>query len=107
MVEEVLIRHRVKYTLEWFISGHPFLTAPGELSAAAARAVEENLKITPKLSTSGGTSDGRFIAPLGAQVVELGVINESIHKVNEGVKIADIDGLHRIYYRMLELLLAA
>lgn len=107
MVEEVLIRHRVKYTLEWFISGHPFLTVPGALSAAAARAVEENLKITPKLSTSGGTSDGRFIAPLGAQVVELGVINESIHKVNESVKIADIDALHRIYYRMLELLLAA
>jgi succinyl-diaminopimelate desuccinylase len=106
LVEEVLSRHRVKHTLEWFISGYPFLTAPGTLSAAAARAVQEQVQITPKLSTSGGTSDGRFIAPMGAQVVELGVINESIHKVNESVKVADLDALHRIYYRTLELLLA-
>jgi succinyl-diaminopimelate desuccinylase len=106
LVEEVLSRHRVKHTLEWFISGYPFLTAPGTLSAAAARAVQEQVQITPKLSTSGGTSDGRFIAPMGAQVVELGVINESIHKVNESVKVADLDALHRIYYRTLDLLLA-
>jgi succinyl-diaminopimelate desuccinylase len=107
LVEEVLHRHRVKHTLEWFISGYPFLTAPGALSDAAARAVREQVEITPKLSTSGGTSDGRFIAPMGAQVVELGVINESIHKVNESVKVADLDALHRIYCRTLELLLAS
>jgi succinyl-diaminopimelate desuccinylase len=106
IVEEILQRHRVKYSLEWFISGHPFLTVPGTLSQAASRAVHEQLKINPKLTTGGGTSDGRFIAPLGAQVIELGVINESIHKVNECVKVADIDGLHRIYRRTLELLLA-
>jgi len=105
-VEELLRRHRVKYTLEWFVSGYPFLTVPGELSEAASRAVREQLQITPKLSTGGGTSDGRFIAPMGAQVIEVGVINESIHKVNECVRVADIDGLHRIYYRTLELLLA-
>jgi len=64
------------------------------------------MQVTPQLSTSGGTSDGRFIAPMGAQVIELGVINESIHKVNECVRIADIDGLQRIYRRTLELLLA-
>jgi succinyl-diaminopimelate desuccinylase len=105
-VEEILQRHRVKYSLEWFISGQPFLTAPGALSQAAARAVQEQLHISPKLTTGGGTSDGRFIAPMGAQVIELGVINESIHKVNECVRVADIDSLHRIYLRTLELLLA-
>jgi succinyl-diaminopimelate desuccinylase len=106
VVEELLRRHRVKYSLEWFISGYPFLTVPGELSAAATRAVQEQLQVTPKLSTGGGTSDGRFIAPMGAQVIELGVINATIHKVNESVRIADIDGLHRIYHHILELLLA-
>ncbi|HEY0800412.1 MAG TPA: succinyl-diaminopimelate desuccinylase [Steroidobacteraceae bacterium] len=106
-VEEILQRHRVKYTLEWFISGHPFLTVPGTLSQAAARAVEEQLRIIPKLTTGGGTSDGRFIAPMGAQVIELGVINESIHKVNECVRVADLDRLHAVYRRTLELLLVS
>jgi succinyl-diaminopimelate desuccinylase len=106
VVENLLKRHHVKYTLDWFVSGYPFLTAPGELSEAATRAVQEQTQITPKLSTGGGTSDGRFIAPMGAQVIELGVINETIHKVNECVRVADIDRLHRIYVRTLELLLA-
>jgi succinyl-diaminopimelate desuccinylase len=106
MVEEILTRHRVKHTLEWFISGHPFLTQPGTLSQAAMQAVQEQLQIKPKLTTGGGTSDGRFIAPMGAQVIELGVINESIHKVNECVRVEDIDRLHSIYRRTLELLLA-
>jgi succinyl-diaminopimelate desuccinylase len=106
IVEEILTRHRVKHTLEWFISGHPFLTQPGTLSQAAMQAVQEQLHIEPKLTTGGGTSDGRFIAPMGAQVIELGVINESIHKVNECVKVEDIDRLHSIYRRTLELLLA-
>ena len=107
VVAEILGRHEVKHTLEWFISGYPFLTVPGELSKAATRAVQEQLHITPKLSTGGGTSDGRFIAPMGAQVIELGVINETIHKVNECVRVADIDALHRLYVRTLELLLAS
>jgi len=105
-VAQILARHQVKYTLDWFISGYPFLTVPGELSEAVTRAVQEQLQITPKLSTGGGTSDGRFIAPMGAQVIEVGVINQTIHKVNECVRVADIDGLHRIYARTLELLLA-
>jgi succinyl-diaminopimelate desuccinylase len=105
-VEGILARHRVNYSLEWFVSGNPFLTAPGRLSSAAMRAVQELLEVTPKLSTAGGTSDGRFIAPMGAQVIELGVINETIHKVNECVRVDDIDRLHRIYFRTLELLLA-
>jgi succinyl-diaminopimelate desuccinylase len=107
VVEELLRRHRVRHSLEWFVSGLPFLTVPGELSQAAIRAAQEQLQITPKLSTSGGTSDGRFIAPMGAQVIEIGVINETIHKVNECVLVADIDRLHRIYHRTLELLLGS
>ncbi len=106
VVESLLQRHAVKYSLEWFVSGYPFLTVPGELSAAASRAVQEQLQITPKLSTGGGTSDGRFIAPMGAQVIELGVVNETIHKVNECVRVADIERLHALYLRILELLLA-
>lgn len=105
-VEGILRQHKVDYSLDWFISGYPFLTAPGVLSDATSRAIQEQLRITPKLSTGGGTSDGRFIAPTGAQVIELGVINESIHKVNECVLVADIDRLRQVYRRTLELLLA-
>jgi succinyl-diaminopimelate desuccinylase len=104
-VEEILKRHRVKYPLEWFISGQPFITEAGALSQAVMRAIQEHLNLVPKLSTGGGTSDGRFIAPMGAQVLELGVVNESIHKVNESVRVADIDKLHAVYRRTLELLL--
>jgi succinyl-diaminopimelate desuccinylase len=104
-VESILNRHRVKYTLEWFISGHPFFTRPGKLSGTASRAVHDITGLTPALSTGGGTSDGRFIAPTGAEVVELGVVNASIHKVNEHVRVEDIDTLRRIYLRVMELLL--
>jgi succinyl-diaminopimelate desuccinylase len=105
-VEAILNRHKINYSLEWYVSGYPFFTPPGRLSAAACRAVEEQLQRVPKLSTGGGTSDGRFIAPLGAQVIELGVVNETIHKVNECVRVEDIERLRRIYVRTLELLLA-
>ncbi len=104
-VERILEQHRVNYSLEWFISGYPFLTVPGTLSEAATRAVQEELQITPKLSTGGGTSDGRFIAPMGAQVIELGVVNATIHKANECVRVADIERLRGLYRRTLELLL--
>ncbi len=104
-VERILEQHRVNYSLEWFISGYPFLTGPGTLSDAATRAVQEELQITPKLSTGGGTSDGRFIAPMGAQVIELGVVNATIHKANECVRVADIERLRGLYRRTLELLL--
>jgi succinyl-diaminopimelate desuccinylase len=105
-VESLLQRHGVKYSLEWFVSGYPFLTVPGELSQAVSRAVQDQLQITPKLSTGGGTSDGRFIAPMGAQVIELGVVNQTIHKVDECVSVADIERLHALYLRILELLLS-
>ena len=96
----------MRYTLEWYVSGEPFYTAPGKLSAAVSAAVESVSGLRPKLTTGGGTSDGRFIAPLGAEVVELGVIGESIHKVNECVRVADIDRLHRMYVNVLVNLLA-
>ena len=104
-VLEVLDRHQVKYSLEWFVSGLPFLTRPGTLTAAVVAAVRETLGREPQLSTTGGTSDGRFIAPTGAQVVELGVINSTIHKVNECVRVDDIDALSLAYERIMELLL--
>ena len=106
VVEGVLKKHGVRFTIEWYVSGEPFYTKPGVLSDAVTAAVSDVVGIRPKLSTGGGTSDGRFIAPLGAQVVELGVINASIHKVNESVRVEDIDTLHRMYFNTLRNLLA-
>jgi succinyl-diaminopimelate desuccinylase len=105
-VEEILRRHAVRYTLEWYVSGEPFYTPPGRLCAAVADAVAQVTGTPPQLSTGGGTSDGRFIAPLGAEVVELGVVNASIHKVNECVRVADLDALHTMYVNVLRNLLA-
>lgn len=105
-ITEIFNRHKVNYTLEWFVSGLPFFTPPGALSKAVVQAIQEKVKRTPELSTTGGTSDGRFIAPTGAQVVELGVLNASIHKVNENVRVDDVVTLSGIYERMLELMLA-
>lgn len=105
-VEDILRRHQVNFTLEWYVSGEPFYTPEGQLSQAVCQAVAAIAGKPPKLSTGGGTSDGRFIAALGAQIVELGVINASIHKVNEQVRAADIDALHRMYVGVLERLLA-
>ena len=104
-VEEILRRHGVRYTLEWYVSGEPFYTPPGLLCAAVGDAVAQVTGARPKLSTGGGTSDGRFIAPLGAEVVELGVLNASIHKVNECVRVTDIEALHRMYVNVLRRLL--
>ena len=105
-VTGILDRHGVKYTLDWFVSGLPFYTPPGVLSDAVVKAVRDVTGGEARLSTGGGTSDGRFIAPMGAQVVELGVVNQTIHKVNECVRVAEIDALSRTYRRVLELLLA-
>ena len=103
----ILDRHGVTYTMEWFVSGLPFLTRPGTLTAAVEQAVRETTGRTPEYSTTGGTSDGRFIAPTGAQVVEFGVINATIHKVNECVKVEDVETLSSTYERIMELLLAS
>ncbi len=104
-VESILERHKVRYTIEWYVSGEPFYTPPGPLSAAVAAAVQKTTGQTPALSTGGGTSDGRFIATLGTQVVELGVTNASIHKVNESVPVAELDALHGMYVEVLRQLL--
>jgi len=101
----LLNKHNLHYDLRWEHSGLPFLTEQGPLLSAACQAVQEITGTSCQLSTSGGTSDGRFIAPTGAQVLELGLINATIHKVNEGINIADLQMLSFIYQRMLELLL--
>ncbi len=105
-VEGILSKHKVRFTIEWYVSGEPFYTSPGALSAAAVGAIQDVTGRTPKLSTGGGTSDGRFIAPMGAQVVELGVTGTTLHKVNENIRVHEIDQLHGIYLRLLERLLA-
>ena len=105
-IEAVLERHELDYSLDWQISGHPFLTAEGELVSATQAAIKEICGIDTELSTAGGTSDGRFIAPTGAQVVELGPVNASIHKVNENVDIIELERLSQIYRSILEKLLA-
>ena len=104
-VREILDRHQLKYDLQWNLSGQPFLTPEGELVDAARTAIREVAGIETQLSTSGGTSDGRFIAPTGAQVVELGPSNSTIHKVDECVKAEDLDRLSTIYERILQQLL--
>jgi succinyl-diaminopimelate desuccinylase len=104
-VEEILTRHKVRHTLEWHLSGEPFYTPPGALLKGVSNAVVSIIGKTPVYSTGGGTSDGRFIAQMGAEVVELGVPNPTIHKVNECVRVADIDLLHTIYVQALRNLL--
>jgi succinyl-diaminopimelate desuccinylase len=104
-VEQLLDRHALEYQLDWHLSGEPFLTAPGRLTDAVSQAVFEATGSKPELSTGGGTSDGRFIAPAGADVVELGPVNASIHKIDEHVRIADIELLCGVFRRTLELLL--
>lgn len=104
-VAEVLGRHGLDYDIEWTLSGNPFLTEAGELVAAAQAAVRELGGYESRLSTSGGTSDGRFIAPTGAQVLELGPLNATIHQVDECVPAKDLELLSRIYRRILEKLL--
>lgn len=104
-VEAILKKHKVRYDVEWVLSGEPFLTASGDLVVAARHAIKDVSGIEAALSTSGGTSDGRFIAPTGAQVLEIGPVNATIHKINECVKTDDLIALTKIYERILERLL--
>ena len=107
IVETALLNEEVKtgqvfqYDLEWRLSGPPFFTPPGDLVAAAITAIRAETGLEPALSTSGGTSDGRFIAPTGAQVIELGPLNATIHKIDERVATADLERLSRIYESVL------
>ncbi|HEY0207471.1 succinyl-diaminopimelate desuccinylase [Acerihabitans sp.] len=104
-VAALLERHGLRYHIDWWLSGQPFLTPPGELVAAVTNAVRHYQELTPRLETTGGTSDGRFIARMGAQVVELGPVNATIHKVNECVSAADLQLLSRMYQRIMEQLI--
>jgi len=105
-VVNILKKHQLNYDIEWTLSGQPFLTAAGPLVDAAVNAIKDVKDIDTELSTSGGTSDGRFIAPTGAQVLELGPLNATIHQVNEQVSITDLNDLSVIYEKILIELLA-
>ena len=104
-VAELLVEHGLDATARWQLSGKPFLTRNGKLIDTVQRVVSELLDTECALSTSGGTSDGRFIAPMGCELVELGPVNASIHKVDECVAVADLQPLARVYERVLEELL--
>ncbi len=104
-VETILDRHGLDFEAQWTIGGEPFLTTPGTLSESLSAAIRAERGVTPVLSTTGGTSDGRYIAKICPQVVEFGPINETIHKIDENVIVADIEPLKNIYRRTLETLL--
>lgn len=104
-VHEILDRHKLRYSLEWRPMGKPFLTPPGRLSSTVQNVVERITGISPQLDTGGGTSDGRFIAPTGAQVVEFGPLNASIHKIDECTAVTDLEPLMQIYREIMEKLL--
>ena len=104
-VRDILDRHQLEYSLEWSISGFPFLTPRGNLSTALSDAIKAETGLETELSTSGGTSDGRFIAQICPQVIEFGPLTGSIHKIDEHVEIAHIDPLKNIYFRTLQNLL--
>ena len=104
-VEDILDKHGLNYSMEWRLSGEPFLTATGLLVDVATQCIEEVTGLKTLLSTAGGTSDGRFIAPMGTEVVELGPLNSSIHRVDEHVSIDDLEKLTKIYQKIVSQLL--
>lgn len=104
-IRGILDRHGLEYDLQWIVSAEPFLTPEGELVAAVRDAVREVTQLTPALSTSGGTSDGRFLAAVARQVVEFGPMNDTIHKIDERVAVADLGPLSEVYERVARTLL--
>ena len=102
----ILDKHNFNYDMQWRLSGHPFLTERGALIDATHAAIKTVTGFEPLDDTGGGTSDGRFIAPTGAQVIELGPLNETIHKINEHIAVADLEILTQIYEQILVNLLA-
>jgi succinyl-diaminopimelate desuccinylase len=105
-VRAILDRHGLEYDLQWSVSGLPFLTPRGDLSNALAKAIKDETGVTTELSTTGGTSDGRFIARICEQVVEFGPLNASIHKIDEHIDVTHIEPLKNVYRRVLEQLVA-
>ncbi len=104
-VRAILDKHQLKYDLDWALSGLPFITEAGELVEATKKAIHTVCGVNTELSTAGGTSDGRFIAPTGAQVIELGPINASIHQIDENINIDELEQLNKIYLQILTILL--
>ncbi len=105
-VEAILREHELDFAIDWNVSGEPFVTQDGKLRRAAMQAIAEICGITPKFDTGGGTSDARFIAPMGAEVVEIGPVNASIHKIDENVPIDELETLPRLFLRIMEKLFA-
>ena len=106
-VVAILERHHIDYTLDWRVSGLPFLTADGALLEAVSAAIAEQLDVTTNISTGGGTSDGRFIAPSGSEVVEFGPVNATIHKIDERIRVTEIEALTRTYESIVRRLMFA
>ncbi len=100
--ESILRKHGLEFSIAWDVSGEPFLTRAGKLREAVAHVIHEVCGITPKADTGGGTSDARFIAPMGAEVVEVGPVNASIHKINEHISLDELELLPRVYERILD-----
>ncbi|HEY4068818.1 MAG TPA: M20/M25/M40 family metallo-hydrolase, partial [Burkholderiaceae bacterium] len=105
-VHALLDQHGLNYELAWTLGGEPFLTPIGTLSEALTEAIRANTGVTTELSTTGGTSDGRFIAKICPQVIEFGPLNETIHKIDERVEVASLEPLKNIYRDTLRRLLA-
>ncbi len=101
-VAELLAKHQLNHSLQWSVSGQPFLTRQGAFVSAVESAVEKTLGVRPQPSTAGGTSDGRFIAPTGAEVIELGPLNATIHQIDEQVPVAHLQALSRVYEAVLD-----
>lgn len=104
-INECVARHGLKPLIHWRLNGEPFLTSTGQLLDACIELIKKEVGHTPELSTSGGTSDGRFIAPYGVETIELGPLNKTIHQVNEHVALADLNTLTNIYFALCETLL--
>ncbi|MET0230317.1 MAG: succinyl-diaminopimelate desuccinylase [Rhodanobacteraceae bacterium] len=105
-VDAILRKHGVDFAIDWWLSGEPFITRGGKLRDAVLGAIREQCGIEPEQSTGGGTSDGRFIAPLGAEVVELGPVNASIHKIDESVALDELERLPALFGAIIERMLA-
>lgn len=104
-IQQLLEQHKISYKLDWHHSGEPFFTQAGKLVDACRSAIEKHTGVTPKLSTSGGTSDGRFFAKMNCQIVEFGPLNQTIHQINEHINVLDLITLTKIYQNILSYLL--
>ncbi|CAL4318829.1 Succinyl-diaminopimelate desuccinylase [Buchnera aphidicola (Neophyllaphis podocarpi)] len=100
--EKLLIKHKIKYSIKWNLSGNPFITKKGKLLDTVINSIKHYTSKEPELSTSGGTSDGRFFHSIGSEVIEFGLLNKTIHKINECVNISDLKMLSSIYYKIIE-----